>query len=225
MNLRRFYLLAAVALLAELVVAAWGFAQVGFDATVPIHWDAAGNPNGYGPAVLGFLLVPVITLGLAVLFWVVPIIEPRRENLARSANAYRTVAAAITVLMLGVHIVVVLAGTGRDAPVALIVGGGVGLLFATIGNVMTTVRSNYMFGVRTPWTLSSELSWDKTHRLVGRLFVIAGLGLFLASLFGQLLFVIWLLVGFVSVVLVVAFGYSYVVWRDDPDRRPTSGAR
>ena len=223
MKLTRIYQLAAVALVAELAVSAWGLAQVGLGATVPIHWDASGNPNGYGPALLGFLIVPAITIGIAVMFAVIPVVEPRRENLQRSANAYRTVAGAITVLMLGVHIVVVVAGTGRDAPVALVVGGGVGLLFAAIGNVMTTVRSNYMFGVRTPWTLSSELSWDRTHRLVGRLFVASGIGVCAASLLGQLLLVVWLLVGCSTAVLVVAFVYSYLVWRADPDRRPTSG--
>ncbi len=225
MKLTRFYQLAAVLLLAELVVAAWGFLQVGPGAIVPIHWDAAGNPNGYGPAALGFLLVPAITVGLVVMFSVIPAIEPRRENLLRSANAYLTVAVAVTILMFGIHVVVVMAGTGHDAPVALVVGGGAGLLFAAIGNVMTTVRSNYMVGVRTPWTLSSDLSWDKTHRLTGRLFVLAGIGIFAASLLGQLLLVVWLLLGFVAVVLVVAFVYSYLVWRDDADRRPASGIR
>jgi uncharacterized membrane protein len=225
MKLTRTYQFAAVALVAELVLSAWGLAQVGLGATVPIHWDASGNPNGYGPALLGFLLVPAITIGLAVMFSVIPMVEPRRENLQRSANAYRTVAAATTVLLFGIHIVVVLAGTGRDAPVTLIVGGGVGLLFAAIGNVMTTVRSNYMFGVRTPWTLSSELSWDKTHRLVGRLFVVSGIAVAVASLLGQLQLVFWLLMGSVGVVIAVAFVYSYLVWRDDPDRRPTSGTR
>ena len=225
MKLKRFYVLAGILLLAELAVAAWGFLQVGFSATVPIHWDAAGNPNGYGPAALGFLLVPAITVGLVVMFSVIPAVEPRRDNLQRSASAYLTVAVAVTILMFGIHIVVVLAGTGRDAPVAQIVGGGVGLLFAAIGNVMATVRSNFMFGVRTPWTLSSDLSWDKTHRLTGRLFVLAGLVTFAASLLGQLLLVVWLLLGFVAVVMVVAFVYSYLVWRDDPDRRPASGLR
>ena len=225
MRLQRYYVLAGVLLVAELAVSAGGFAQVGRDATVPIHWDAAGNANGYGPAMLGFLLVPLITVGLMAMFSVIPKVEPRRDNLERSASAYRTVAVAITVLMFGIHWVVVLAGTGRDAPVALVVGGGVGLLFAALGNVMTTVRSNFMFGVRTPWTLSSERSWDRTHRLVGRLFVLAGVGFIAASLLGRLLLVIGLLLGFMTSVLVVAFVCSYVVWRSDPDRRPVAGTR
>ena len=223
MKLARFFRVAAILLALELVVSAWGLAQVGWAATVPIHWGPDGSPNGYGPAWLGFLLVPAITVGLAAMFAAIPAIEPRRDNLLRSASAYRTVAVAVTVLMFGVHVVVVVAGTGRDAPVALVVGGGVGLLFAAIGNVMSTVRSNYMFGVRTPWTLSSDLSWDKTHRLVGRLFVASGIGIAAASLFGLMQLVIWLLVGSVTIVLVVAFAYSYVVWRNDPNRRPTSG--
>ena len=223
MKLARFFRVAAILLALELVVSAWGLAQVGWAATVPIHWGPDGSPNGYGPAWLGFLLVPAITVGLAAMFAAIPAIEPRRDNLLRSASAYRTVAVAVTVLMFGVHVVVVVAGTGRDAPVALVVGGGVGLLFAAIGNVVSTVRSNYMFGVRTPWTLSSDLSWDKTHRLVGRLFVASGIGIAAASLFGLMQLVIWLLVGSVTIVLVVAFAYSYVVWRNDPNRRPTSG--
>ena len=44
-----------------------------------------------------------------------------------------------------------------------------------IGNYLGKVRSNFFFGIRTPWTLSSERSWNRTHRLGGRLFF--GLGL------------------------------------------------
>ncbi|WP_420488190.1 SdpI family protein [Gottfriedia acidiceleris] len=40
---------------------------------------------------------------------------------------------------------------------------------------MPHVRSNYFIGVRTPWTLSNENVWKKTHRVSGRLFMIVGL--------------------------------------------------
>ena len=32
-----------------------------------------------------------------------------------------------------------------------------------------------MVGIRTPWTLTSDLSWDRTHRVGGRLFVLEGI--------------------------------------------------
>ena len=94
-------------------------------------------------------------------------------------------AIAVVLLLAVVHGSVVAAGSGVDVPIALVVGVGVGLLFAIIGNVLTTVRSNFMFGVRTPWTLSSDLAWDRTHRLVGRLFVVTGLVMVVLSLTGS----------------------------------------
>jgi uncharacterized membrane protein len=208
----------------EGILAAWGLWRVGPGATVPTHWGADGRPNGYGPAWISFLLVPVITVGLVALLAAIPRIEPRRANLERSGSAYLTVAIALALLMLGVQAVVVLAGVGIDVPVALVIGGGTGLLFAVLGNVLTTVRSNFMFGVRTPWTLSSDLAWDRTHRIVGRLFVIGGIGMFLVSLIGNVTLLVALLLGFIVAVLGVSVVYSYRVWKDDPDRRPVGGA-
>lgn len=104
------------------------------------------------------------------------------------------------------------------------IGAGMGLLFAVLGNVLTTVRSNFLFGVRTPWTLSSELAWDRTHRLVGRMFVVGGLLMVLASLLGSTLLLVALILGFIVAVLVVAVAYSCRVWRENRDRRPIGGA-
>ena len=48
------------------------------------------------------------------------------------------------------------------------------MLFIVIGNYLPKVRPNYLVGIRTPWTLTSDLSWDRTHRIGGRLFVLEG---------------------------------------------------
>ena len=223
MNLRSFYRVAAVAVVVQLLVAGWGLAQTGLSATVPIHWNAAGEPNGYGPAWLAFLLTPAITLGLVALFALIPRVEPRRANLLKSSRAYVTIAFAMLVLMLGVNVATVLAGVGYDVPIAPLVGGGVGLLFMVLGNVMTTLRSNFMVGVRTPWTLTSDLAWDRTHRLIGRLWVIGGGVVFLASLLGQGEALVVVILTLVLGTLILAFVYSYLVWKSDPNKRSLSG--
>ncbi|HEX4936014.1 MAG TPA: SdpI family protein, partial [Gemmatimonadaceae bacterium] len=169
MNLRRFYAIGGLVLVLEIALTAWGIAQVGPDAIVPIHWGVDGEPDGFASAWIAFLIGPVVTALIIGLMAVIPRIEPRRENLRRSADAYRTVAIAVVVFMAVIHAVTVLSGVGIEVPVGALVGGGVGVLFAIIGNVLSTVRSNFLFGIRTPWTLASDRSWDRTHRLVGRL--------------------------------------------------------
>jgi len=224
MNLRRFYLISGISLVAMLAVSAGGLAQVGPDATVPTHWNVQGEVDGYGPAWFAFLMIPVITAGIVGLMALIPRIEPRRENLRRSAPAYRTLSIAVVLLMAVIHVVVVLGGVGVDVPVAFIIGTGVGLLFLVMGNVLTTVRSNFMFGVRTPWTLSSERSWDRTHRLVGRLFVVTGLAMIVLALTGIMWLVIGVMLVMLAVTLVGGSWYSYKQWQADPDHRPTGNA-
>jgi uncharacterized membrane protein len=47
------------------------------------------------------------------------------------------------------------------------------------------VRSNWFIGVRTPWTLSREWMWNKTNRLAGKLFKVAGVQGVLGAAFPQ----------------------------------------
>jgi uncharacterized membrane protein len=224
MNLRSFYIAAAIGIAIQLGLAAWGFAQVGFAGIVPMHWGPDGQVDAYGPAWLSFLLSPLVSIGITALFGLIPRYEPRRDNLRRSSTAYRQLGIAVIALFTLIQVGIVLASAGHDVPMALLVGLGVGLLFMVIGNQMGTVRANYMFGVRTPWTLTSDLSWDKTHRLMGRLFFLGGLGLVLLSLLGRPELVLAAMIVFIALILAVGFIYSYQVWKSDPDKRINEGA-
>jgi uncharacterized membrane protein len=224
-NLRRLYLAAGLALALQVAIALWGLTQVPSGREVPIHWGVSGQPDGFAAPLVAFLFVPIVTLGLVLLLAAVPRIEPRRENLERSSSAYLTVGLALVALMTILQVGIVLSGVGLvDVPMNLVVGVAAGAFFIVIGNVMTTVRSNFMFGVRTPWTLSSELSWRKTHRLIGWLFVAFGLGLMVASVLAPPEALVAVILAGVAVILVVSFAYSYRVWKTDPDRRDPRSA-
>jgi membrane associated rhomboid family serine protease len=53
------------------------------------------------------------------------------------------------------------------------------------------------------------------------MWVVVGLATAALGLAGLPEVSIWVLVGGLGISLVVAFWYSYVVWRDDPDKEPT----
>ena len=46
---------------------------------------------------------------------------------------------------------------------------------------MPKLKVNHTVGIRLPWTLQSEDNWHKTHRLVGKLWVLGGLILLLEA--------------------------------------------
>jgi uncharacterized membrane protein len=215
----------AVALAVELGIAAYGFSRVPPGAHVAVHWDASGHPNGYGVALWAFLLLPALTAVVSAVFALLPSIEPRRLNLARSAAAYLAVRLSVLALLVAVQAAVVLSAFGvvQSEAVARVVPAAVGVMLAVVGNYLGKVRSNFVFGIRTPWTLSSERSWNRTHRLGGRLFVAVGLTAAATSVF-----VPW--VGFfvigvgVPPIIVIVFVYSYVQWSRDPAKLPLGRA-
>jgi uncharacterized membrane protein len=219
---RRPLLLVSLAIVvAMLLIGAWAWVQLPPGAQVPIHWNAAGEPNGFASKEFAFLLVPAIGLGVTALFWAIPAMEPRRSHIERSGIAYAVAWVSVMLLLLGVQGVTVLAALGSTLNVAGLVLIGVGVLFVALGLVMPRVKSNFLFGIRTPWTLSSERSWERTHRAGAVVFVVLGLAFAVLGVTGAA--ESGLIVVFVG--MFIALGalvvYSYLVWRDDPDKALT----
>ncbi len=191
----------------------------------PIHWNAAGEADGFAGrnAVLGVLmLMPVSLIFTTVMLYFVPKIEPLRQNFEQSRTAYNIVWGATVVFLTIVGVVIAMMYQSNfkfslSDPLRWMAGAQ-SLFFMIIGNFLGKVRQNFMFGIRTPWTLSSDLSWEKTHRVGGRLFVLAGaIGLILTAFVPKIAFpvVIVAILGVVIFTLV----YSYYLWKDDPNKR------
>jgi len=221
MTRRNLTIVSAIGIGAMVVLGAWAWLGLPADAQVPIHWGADGQPNGYAPKTIGLFLVPLITAGVAAVFWVIPVVEPRRANFEKSGKPYGAIWLGTVCLMAVIQVLVVAVALGAEVDTTLVVLVGVGALFVVIGNYLPKVRSNYLMGIRTPWTLTSDLSWDRTHRVGGRLFVIEGIAFILLGLLrpGATVLLVTL-VGGIAVMLVFVFAYSYRVWKSDPAKRP-----
>lgn len=223
-NRRRALVATSVALALELGIAVYGFSRVPPMARVAVHWDATGHANGFGVALWAFLLIPALTAVISGGLALLPSIEPRRRNLNLSATAYFATWISILLLMLVVQAVIVLSATGlaRSDIVARVGPAAAGLMLVVVGNYLGKVRSNFFFGIRTPWTLSSARSWNRTHRLGGRLLVAVGLVAAATPVFPWVGIVA--LAAGVPAVIVVLFIYSYLEWSRDPAKLPVGRA-
>jgi len=213
-------LVTAMTLVYELAIAAYGFTRVRPGMRVAIHWDVNGHPNGYGDSLWAFVLIPGLTVAISAVLAFLPSIEPRRRNLQRSGAAYVAVWISVLLLFAAVQSLVVFSAVGvaRSETVTHVVPGAVGLMLVVVGNYLGKVRSNFFFGIRTPWTLSSERSWNRTHRLGGRLFVAVGLAAAAGSVFPWAGLIA--LAAGVPVLIVILFVYSYIQWSRDPAKLP-----
>ena len=191
-------------------------------AQIPMHWDFSGQVDRYGGKFEGLFGLPLLALGIYLAMRYLPRVDPGRANYARFGGAYAALRIGILCLMAAVYALVLVSVEKVPIDVSRIVPVLVGALFVLVGTLLGKIRPNWFVGIRTPWTISSKVSWVRTHRLGGWLFIAQGLLFILTGAlgFGRFGFVV---VGAMLAMIVALFVYSYVVWRADPEKQSPAG--
>lgn len=179
------------------------------------HWNAYDQVDGYISKFWGVFLMPLITLGMFVMFLVVPALDPLKANIAQFREAFNMFIALISAFMLYIHGLTLAWSLGyQDFKMSAAMLPFMGVLFIAIGYLLRKAKRNFFIGIRTPWTLSSDLVWNKTHQLGSVLFILSGAFAIAGGFFGGMA-AIWLmfvpLIGS-SLFLVI---YSYVLYRSE----------
>ena len=152
--------------------------------------------------------MPIISLVLLVLFIIIPKIDPLKANIAKFKSYYSTFIFAIILFLFYLHILTLVWNMGIRFNMVSMMSPGFAVLFFYCGIVLENAKRNWFIGIRTPWTLSNDNVWAKTHRLGGKLYKASGI----LSLVGVILpnyaiFFILVPIIIASIYLVV---YSYV---------------
>lgn len=195
-----------------------GLAAVGSAILYPLfpepmasHWNASGEVNGYMTRFWGAFLMPVMSLGLFLLFWIVPVIDPLKANIARFREYFNAFIVLIMAFLLYIHGLTLAWNLGFTYNMNIAIIPAVGLIFVFAGVMMGKARRNFFIGIRTPWTLSSDRVWDETHRLGSRLFIASGIITMLAVFLGEA--GLWLFLPVILIAALVPVVYSYILWR------------
>lgn len=181
---------------------------------VPLHWGISGQPDGWGakPALLALWALPIVLL---LLLYLMPRLDPRKDNYSKHTKAYSAFSIAVILLFIALGWALVAIALGVQLPLSSIVIVLLGILFVVIGNFMPQVRPNYFFGIKTPWTLANETVWRKTHRLGGVLFVLCGLTTLVSAFLPEVASFVVMVGGIVAATVVMVI-YSYLAFKNIP---------
>jgi uncharacterized membrane protein len=223
MSIRMPLIVSLVLIAAMIAFSAWAWPAIPPEAHIAIHWDIHGQPNGYAPKQIALAFAPALAALLTAIFALWPRIEPRRGNLATGRLAYEAGWLGAVGVVAVAHVLVVMQARGAKLDIAGDVAIALAVLLIVLGNFLGKSRANFFVGVRTPWSLSSDLAWEKSNRLAGRLFVATGLlTLGALALANAQIALIAMGAGIAGSAL-VAIVASYIYWKRDPDSRPGDG--
>lgn len=175
---------------------------------MPVHWNANNEIDRYADKAFALFFLPGIMLLLTVIQTVYPKADPRRNSYAKfqsSLDAIRLVTSLGLLCILGYTIAI---GYGYNFSIAYVIMPFIGIVFMTIGNYMPRFQPNSFVGIKTPYTLSSETVWRKTHQSSAKLFFIGGL-LIMANLFTPMPAQLVVFIALIAVVVLASIGLSY----------------
>ncbi len=183
-----------------------------FPERVATHWNIQGQIDGWSSRGFAAFFFPALNLAIYLLMLFLPLADPKKKNYQDFRLAYHWIKGALVVFMFLIYLAVGLSALGYSVAINTVVPLGIGALFVIIGLSIRNIKQNWFMGIRTPWTISSETVWAKTHRFGGWAFVAAGLLFMLTGLLSQFL---WPLIVLIFLIILSTVLYSYLVYRQE----------
>jgi uncharacterized membrane protein len=178
---------------------------------VPTHWDISGEPDDFSSRARGAFMLPGIMLAVFVLMQWIPSLDPRASNIEKFRGSYDLVVGAMIAFLGVMHVLALGNALGWQVNMTKVVLICLGTLFVMLGNYLPRARSNFVFGIRTPWTLSSDAVWTRVHRIGGYATAVAGL-ITIATAFLELRLSLAIALPSLLLSALVPIVYSYVLW-------------
>ena len=174
---------------------------------LPIHWNAAGEIDGWSSKPFAVFGMPLILLAFQWVCVCATQADPKKQN--HSEKILHLVFWIIPIINIALSVFIYCAALGKQVRVEVLMPILMGLLFVVIGNYLPKCKQNYTVGIKIPWTLNSEENWNRTHRLAGWVWTIGGLIIMASGFFAGF----WLLMAVTLIMVFVPLIYSYILHR------------
>lgn len=172
------------------------------------HWDANGNVDGYMSGFWGLFLMPVISTILFLAFMLIPKIDPLKENIEEFRGYFDVFILLLFGFLFYLYMLTILWNLGYRFNIIQLLALAFGLIIYYAGVMMENAKQNWFIGVRTPWTLTSESVWNKTNRLAGKLFKVAGVLAALGTAFPEYAILLILVPVILAAIYPVIYSYQ-----------------
>ncbi len=179
--------------------------------TFASHWGVNGEVNGYSSRFFGVFFMPILSICLLAIFSFLPKTDPYKKNFAQFKNYFETFINIVFSFLFYIYVLTLLWNLGHHFNIIQFMSPALAVIFYFAGVLTQHSKRNWFVGIRTPWTLSNEKVWKKTHSLGGKLFKAVGI----ISLFGILLphFAIFFILIPIIAVTIIVFIYSYIEYK------------
>ena len=126
------------------------------------HWNSQGEVNRYISKFWGLFLMPLISVGLFLLFITIPKIDPLKHNIENFRQYYDGFAVLMMVYLFYVYLITVLLNRDIKIDMIQLLIPASGILLYYIGVLIGNVEKNWFIGIRTRKFRKEVKSYENT---------------------------------------------------------------
>lgn len=209
--MRKSHIIIILIILASFIIGIYFYPK--FPERIASHWNADGQVDGYMSKCWVLFLMPIISVVLFLLFVLIPKIDPLKANIEKFRNYFDSFVVLIILFLFYLYLLTVIWNLGKRFNMVHLLVPAFAILFYCAGILIKEAKRNWFIGIRTPWTLSSEKVWEKTHKIGAVLFKGAGIIALFGLIFQKI--AIWLVIVPIIFIAIYAVFYSYFEYRKE----------
>ncbi len=198
-------------ILLSFVVGVYFYGQM--PAQIASHWNERGEVNGYMSKFWGLFLMPIISIGIFLMFLLIPKIDPLKKNIDKFRKYFDGFIILLMLFLFYVYLLTIFWNLGSRFNMTLFMLPALSILFYYCGILIEKSKQNWFIGIRTPWTLNNERNWDKTHKLGGKLFKVAAIISLIGIVFPNYAFLFFIIP--ICIAGIYPIIYSYIEYKKD----------
>lgn len=176
---------------------------------LPTHFNAQMVPDSWSSKAVAVLTLPVIlTLAQGLILYLAN--KNSKKYYVQNGIVY-TILTIMPILSIWINFIMISTALNNNVnrfkqPMLSVLFG---IILIILGVVLKYVKTNPIFGIRLPWTMSSEESWRLTNNLGSKVFIVGGIIEFIVAMFSSLLLTIFIL----AIIITIPVIYSYILYR------------
>jgi len=178
---------------------------------IATHWNSAWEVNSYMSKFLWLFIFPFIFLFIYLLFLIVPKIDPLKKNIEKFRKYFDTFILVILLFLFYIYLLSIFWNLWYEFQMNYMIAPAISILFYFTWILMQKSKRNWFIGIRTPWTLSSDKVWNKTHKIWAKWFKILSIITLIWIFFWEGLQ--YFIIVPILIFLIFLFVYSYLEYQ------------
>jgi len=174
---------------------------------IATHWNFADQADGFTENKNFVFFIPALAFIVLEIYMWIQKFDPLHKNAEEIKKYYEGVGLVITLFFAYLQCITMLWNISATFSMSKALSPAFACLFIFIGYILPKTKQNWFLGVRTPWAMTNENNWQKTHEFGGKLFIFSGFIMLLGVVLGP----IGLGAGIACVLIssIIVYFYSY----------------